>query len=142
MTDTAPVQKQKRPLFVYCPSLGEVNKLKEFNCVWSNLKLGQQHYRLMWWMIDAGMMKKEAKIGWYRLAAKFLGVRPLTVANRVNFLIEQGALLKTGKGSVRFNPAFFESRVPEGIVKFKKVKGPRKVRVVEGPTKVDTGVRP
>jgi hypothetical protein len=93
----------------YIPSKQEREGLRDLNCTWSNLRLGPQHYRLIFWMIDAGMHRNETYFGWVNVCARMMHTTPVTVAHRVATLVKEGALLRVGKARIKFNPDFFAS---------------------------------
>jgi hypothetical protein len=68
------------------------------------------HYRLIWWLVDAGLLQKGSlPSGWIAACADQLGCHRSTLRKWVMRLVEHKVLTTTAKGQVSFNPEGFES---------------------------------
>ena len=90
------------------------------NPLWRRDDLKAVHYRLLWWIIDVGAMKKTLLFGWQTEAARQMNIHRLTVKAAVDTMVVAGVLTNVGKkGEVRLNPAAFASGASADQVRMK-----------------------
>ena len=90
--------------------------------IWSRRDLIPLDFRILFWMIDAGMMEGALARGWMQICAIDLRVHRITLNRRLKKLTASGVLILEGKGFYSFNAEAFESAVDEERVTTRKVK--------------------
>ena len=91
------------------------------NPLWSRKDLIPLDFRILFWMIDAGMMGGSLARGWMQICAIDLRVHRITLNRRLKKLTDKGVLVLEGKGFYVFNAEAFEGAVDETKVRQRKV---------------------
>ena len=77
--------------------------------IWRNQSLGPVQHRVLWWLIDAGLLKGRLPFGWMRQCSLQLGMHRTTLRRNVQRLVREKVLLEPGgRGVVAINPKSFE----------------------------------
>jgi DNA-binding transcriptional regulator YhcF (GntR family) len=85
--------------------------------IWARESLRCIDYRLIWWMIDAGVLKGELARGWIQEAASDLKVHRTTVHRRLRGMEKAEVLKCVGTGFYVINSDSFESGIDEARVR-------------------------
>jgi hypothetical protein len=96
--------------------------------IWSDLKLKGLHYRVLWWLIDMGIMAGALCRGWQGICAADLGVHRITLRRATLGLISKGVLVEPARGTIQIVPKAFDSTADPSRVKVLRPKKKRPYR--------------
>jgi len=92
------------------------------NPIWKRDDISKIEFRLLWFLIDVGGMGHTIGRGWQKKCAECLGRNRITINRIVKRLVAKGLLVHSAKkGEVEFNPAGFESPLPDNFVKLREL---------------------
>ncbi len=84
--------------------------------LWAQEGLTAFQFRLLWWMIDAGVVSGELGRGWIGKASADMKAHRVTISRALGALVESGVLKNTGRGYYALDPKALESGVEDGAV--------------------------
>ena len=94
------------------------------NPIWSRSDLLPVDHRIIWWLIDAGIVKGALKRGWIKRCAWSLGIHTITMNRRLKHLESVGVLRRVDSlvGIYELNDEVFVSGVDESEVSLRETK--------------------
>lgn len=85
--------------------------------IWQRTELSAFQFRLLWWLLDAGITSGEFRRGWIAVAALDLEVHRTTVTRNLAKLQRFGVLLLSDANIPSLSPDCLSSAVDESKVK-------------------------